>query len=68
MIALLKLRKKEPQLIRPFKVPWYPFFPVTALSIAIISLVAMTITNFKLALIFFLLIGICYSAFKIIKK
>jgi ethanolamine permease len=68
MIALLKLRKKEPQLIRPFKVPWYPFFPVTALGIAIISLVAMTITNFKLALIYFLLIGICYSAFKIIKK
>jgi len=36
MIALLQLRKKEPQLERPFKVPMYPFFPVIALIIAVV--------------------------------
>jgi ethanolamine permease len=67
MVALLRLRKKEPQLERPFKVPFYPFFPVTALIIAVISFVAMTIFNFSLAIIFFLLMIICYLAFKLIK-
>jgi len=64
MIALLKLRKKEPTLERPFKVPMYPVFPVVALVIAIVSIVAMTIYNLKLALVYFLLIGLCFLVFK----
>jgi ethanolamine permease len=67
MIAFLRLRKKEPQLERPFKVPMYPVFPITALIIAVVSFVAMTIYNWKLALIYFLLIGVCYGAFKLFK-
>lgn len=67
MIAILQLRKKEPQLERPFKVPLYPAFPITALIIAIVSLVAMTIYNKQLALIYFLLIGVCYGCFKFFK-
>jgi ethanolamine permease len=67
MIALLRLRKKEPQLERPFKVPMYPFFPIIALTIAIVSFVAMTIYNRRLALIYFLLIGLCYGTFKLFK-
>jgi ethanolamine permease len=66
MIAILKLRKKEPQLERPFKVPMYPLFPVIALMIAIFSFVVMTIYNFKLALFYFLIIGLCYIAFKLL--
>jgi ethanolamine permease len=65
MIALLQLRRKEPLLARPFKVPLYPFFPVTSLVIAVISFVAMTILNIKLSAIYFLLIAICYLAFKL---
>jgi len=64
MIALLKLRKKEPALERPFKVPMYPVFPFVALVIAIVSIVAMTIYNLKLALVYFLLIGLCFLVFK----
>jgi len=41
MIAMLRLRKKEPGLIRPFKVPMYPVFPVTALIIALIAVAAI---------------------------
>jgi len=68
MITLLQLRKKEPQLERPFKVPAYPLFPVIALIIAVISFIAMTIYNLKLALVYFLILGICYAAFKIFRQ
>ena len=68
MVALLKLRKKEPDMERPFKVPMYPLFPAIALIIAIVSLVAMTIYNLKLALIYFLLIGISFVAFKLFRE
>ncbi len=68
MISLFKLRKKEPEMIRPFKVPMYPAFPIIALIIAVISFVAMTIFNAELAVIYFVLVGICYAAFKVLKK
>jgi ethanolamine permease len=68
MISLLKLRKKEPDLKRPFRVPLYPFFPITALVIASISIVAMTIYNAKLALFYILLMAVTYGLFKILKK
>ncbi len=68
MISLLQLRKSEPQMARPFKVPMYPIFPVIALVIAIISFIAMTIFNLELAVIYLLIVGICYAAFKVFKK
>jgi len=67
MIALLRLRKNEPLLVRPFKVPFYPAFPLIALLIAIISFVAMTVYNFKLAIIYSLLIGVSFVMFKLFK-
>lgn len=63
MIALLVLRKSEPDLIRPFKVPLYPATPIIALVIASIALVAMTIYNLQLALIYILIIGLSYIWF-----
>ena len=68
MIALLELRKKEPQLERPFKVPLYPLLPIVTLAIGIVSFVAMTVFNFNLALIYFLVMGISYGLFKILAK
>ena len=67
MISMLRLRKKEPLLDRPFRVPFYPLFPVTALVISVISIVAMTVYNFKLALFFILLMVISYGFFKLLK-
>ena len=52
MVAFFALRKKEPDLERPFKAPMYPIFPAVALIIATVSLVAMTIYNLKLAMIY----------------
>lgn len=65
MIALLKLRKTEPDLPRPFKVPLFPMFPYTALFIALGSFVAMSIYNLKLAGIYLLLVVSCYGIFKL---
>lgn len=63
MIAFFALRKNEPEMNRPFKVPLYPIFPILALSIAAFSLVAMTIYNPILALIFVAMMGITFIWF-----
>ncbi len=68
MIAFIQLRKKEPQLNRPFRVPMYPFFPVIALVIATVSFIAMAIYNFKLTITYFLIIGLSFLLFKLFKK
>jgi ethanolamine permease len=68
MISMLRLRKKEPGLNRPFRVPLYPFFPIAALLIAIVSIIAMTVYNFKLSLFYILLMGLAYGFFKLLSK
>ncbi|MES2892981.1 MAG: ethanolamine permease [Bacteroidota bacterium] len=68
MIAVLVLRKKEPGMPRPFKVPFYPAFPLTALVIACVSMIAMITLNLKLSLIFFALLALGYIWFHFIVK
>ena len=53
---------------RPFRVPAYPYFPVIALVIAIVSLVAMTTLNVKLSVIFFITLTVAYAWFHFIVK
>jgi ethanolamine permease len=65
VVTLLRLRKSEPSLVRPFKVPLYPFFPIIAFVIASVSLIALTIYNIQLALIYFLIVGISFLIFKL---
>lgn len=57
MIALFALRKKEPELERPFKATFYPVFPAIALVIAVVSMGAMIIYNTMIAGIFFAMIA-----------
>ncbi len=64
MIAFFNLRKNEPNLERPFKVPFYPFFPAIALVIASISIVAMTYYNLHLAGIYYGMIFLSWLWFK----
>jgi ethanolamine permease len=68
VISVIKLRKSEPTLIRPFKVPLYPAFPLIALTIAVFSFIAMTIFNPGLAGIYILILLICFIAFKTLYK
>ncbi len=68
MISMLLLRKNEPGLERPFRVPFYPAFPITALVISIGSIIAMTVYNFTLALFYIFLLLTSFVFFKLIKK
>ncbi len=68
MIAFLRLRKKEPQLNRPFKVPMHPLFPVAALIIATVSFIAMAIFNFTLTVIYLFIMCSSFLLFKLLKK
>ncbi len=68
MVALLVLRKKEPDLERPFKVPFYPLSPIIALLIACIAFVAITVYNPMLASIYFAILLIAYIWFKLTYK
>lgn len=62
MAALFTLRKKEPDLERPFKTPFYPIFPIISLVISCLCLLAIIWYNPLLSLCFFvglvLVIGI----------
>jgi ethanolamine permease len=58
MIALFRLRKTEPDLIRPFKAVAYPLFPALALVIASISLVAIAYYNPAVFLVFALMVAL----------
>lgn len=68
MLSLFALRKKEPLLIRPFKAPFYPYFPLIALTLSVICLVAIVYYNPFISFLF--LIGLLLSAllFHLIRK
>ena len=68
MITVLVLRKKEPELERPFRVPFYPYFPVVALIIAIISLLAMITLNIAVSMVYFGILLISYIWFHFFVK
>ena len=63
MISLFVLRRNAPEMERPFKVPFYPWFPATALVIASVALVAMTVYNPLLALIYAAMLILAYIYF-----
>ena len=63
MIAVIVLRKKEPELQRPFRVPFYPSFPVIALVIASVALLAVIVYNLMIAAVYVVIIGLCFGIF-----
>jgi ethanolamine permease len=58
MISLLVLRKKEPETARPFRTPFYPWFPLIALILSAICLVAVIWFNPQEGLLFLALMAI----------
>ena len=68
MISVIVLRRTQPQMPRPFRVPCYPYFPVAALIIAAVSLIAMITLNPQLAVIYFLLLAMGYAWFHFVVK
>lgn len=65
MISLLVLRKKEPDLVRPFRVPFYPLTPIVALVIGIIALLAMLYENHLLGGIYLGIIALAFLLYKL---
>ncbi|MFN8312062.1 MAG: ethanolamine permease [Cyclobacteriaceae bacterium] len=65
MISLIVLRRTEPNLDRPFRVPLYPVFPLAALVIAIGCLVALVVFNFMLCAVFAGIVVLAFGIFKV---
>lgn len=63
MLALLRLRRSRPDLLRPYRTPAYPWLPLSALSIAVVCLVAMAVDKPGIAMIYFALLVACYIWF-----
>lgn len=66
MISFFALREKEPDMVRPFKTPMYPWFPAIALVIAAVALVAMTIYNPMIALVYLGILIATYILFRVL--
>lgn len=67
MLSLFKLRRTQPQLERPFKVPLYPVFPLLALVLSFVALVALTIYNQGIAVIYFCIMIFSLLGFEIFR-
>lgn len=67
MVSIIILRKREPELPRPFKVAFYPVFPVISLVIASVSIIAMFLYNPLLGGIYFSILAIAFLLYKIFK-
>jgi ethanolamine permease len=63
MLALIRLRKKEPDLERPYRAPFYPVFPLVSLVLAAICLVVLIFYNRALFLVFLGMMALGYIYF-----
>ena len=64
MAALLRLRKTEPHMVRSYRAPLYPFFPVLALILGLVCLAAMLWFNPVLACVFLGLMGLSWLYYR----
>jgi ethanolamine permease len=68
MISLILLRRKEPELARPFRAPLYPVFPVVAAVLSAVSAVAIAWFNPEIAGVFVLLGVVASVAYQVRAK
>lgn len=68
MLALIQLRRKEPSLHRPFTLPLYPYTPIVAILISLISFAAMIWYNALLFTIYAGIMFICFMLYIVIKR
>jgi ethanolamine permease len=64
MVCVIRLRRTEPGLQRPFRTPFYPAFPLIALGIAAVSLAAMCYYNGALAALFAGILAMSFLLFR----
>jgi len=63
MASLIRLRRLEPDLLRPYRAPFYPVFPWIALCCGVVCLVTMIYFNAVLFVVFLLLFALAYGYF-----
>ena len=51
-LALIKLRKTEPKLFRPFKVPLFPYLPIIAVAVLLLMIITLSLESLALGLAF----------------
>ncbi|MFT3692756.1 MAG: ethanolamine permease [Kofleriaceae bacterium] len=64
--AVLRLRKVEPDLERPYKAPLYPYAPIVALVLSLICMAAMAKSHPYLALLYLGLLVVSWVGFVLI--
>lgn len=57
MLAFFRLRASEPELERPFRAPFHPYFPGIALVLAAVCLVSLAVDQPRIAGVFVVLLG-----------
>ncbi len=65
MVSFFALRRNEPDLERPFKVPLFPLFPAVALIVAAFALIAILYYNIALGGIYLAIMGIAWLLYRI---
>jgi ethanolamine permease len=67
MAALFALRRREPDLQRPFRAPGYPWSPALALVLSVASLVALVVYNLWIAVVFaaLLIVGVVFYLLRV---
>jgi len=68
MVSLFVLRRKEPGLHRPFKAPFYPYFPAAALILSLVAGASIVYFYPWLSLLFFGGLGILLILFYVSGK
>ena len=63
MFSLFQLRRKEPDLKRPYKAVCYPVFPIIALVGSTVCFVLMVVYNFHVFIAYMILVALCYLFF-----
>jgi ethanolamine permease len=53
LLSLFRLRTQEPLLKRPFRTPFYPWFPLIALGLSVLCTGAIVFYNQTLSFVFF---------------
>jgi ethanolamine permease len=66
MLSLLRLRKKEPLMPRPFRVPLYPLMPLLALVLSTLCLIFIAFHQPTLFFIYLGILTMCYVLFVLI--
>lgn len=68
LISFFVLRKKEPDLKRPFRTPFYPAIPLLALLLSVVAFVAMSYFNLAVFGIFLVIVLIAFFFMNFTKK